>query len=432
MEQLKHTAKEALKALQANGADKAQCSVAYTVTHEFNVDGGEFSLFRTLFDKHLTLTALKEGKKGTVRQNRYDDETVRSLAAECLMTAESSVPDPAWDFAPLSENRDFVCGAVTCDNEKLFERCRELMRDVAEHHPRILMEQMIVTHKEVVEVYANSNGVLYGEHCGYYDVSLMYSAHEGQKASSFFGGGFRTYDLDRPFIEQATLEKDLSDVEKQIETSSVEGKFEGVMLLPPSSLNEFLYYALASFAGDGALLEGTSPWKDSLGQSVAHPSLTVSVAPLDERIVYGERFTGEGFASENYDVIRDGVLEQFMLSNYVANKVGQKRAPNGSMSLVVKTGDRKLEEIIASIDRGIVVGRFSGGQPASNGDFSGVAKNSFLIENGKVTKALSETMISGNLAEMMKKVYAISDEPLCDGTSVLPYVAFDGITVSGK
>lgn len=432
MEQLKLTANKALDALKKNGADGAQCSVGYTVTHEFNVDGGEFSLFRTLFDKHLTLTALKEGKKGTVRQNRYDDETIAALAAECLMTAESSVPDPAWGFAPKTENRDFIYGAVTSDNEKLFERCKELMRDISERHPKILMEQMIVTHKEVCDVYGNSNGVLHGEHCGYYEVSLMYSAHEGQKASSFFGGGFRTYDLDTPFIEQSTLEKDLADVEKQVETSPVDGKFEGVMLLPPSSLNEFLYYALSSFAGDGALLEGTSPWKESLGQRVADPALTVSVAPLDDRIVCGERVTGEGFTSENYDVIHDGVLTQFMLSHYVANKMGQKRAPNGSMSLIVTPGDKKLDDIIASIKRGIVVGRFSGGQPASNGDFSGVAKNSFLIENGKVTKALSETMISGNLADMMKKVYAISDDQLCDGASVLPYVAFDGITVSGK
>lgn len=432
MEQLKSVATKALTALQANGADKAQCDVGYTVTHEFNVDGGEFSLFRTLFDKHLTLTALKEGKKGVVRQNRYDDDTVNALAAECLMTAESSVPDPAWDFAPVTENHDFVYGAVASDNEKLFARCQELMKDVAERYPKILMEQMIVTHKEVGSVYANTNGVCHSEHCGYYEVSLMYSAHEGQKASSFFGGGFRVYDLDTPFIEQSTVAKDFADVEKQIETSSVEGKFEGVMLLPPSSLNEFLYYTLASFTGDGALLEGTSPWKDSLSKEVADPALTVSVAPLDDRIVCGERVTGEGFTSENYDVIRDGVLTQFMLSHYVANKTGQKRAPNGSMSLLVKPGEKKLEDIIASIDRGIVVGRFSGGQPSSNGDFSGVAKNSFLIENGKVTKALSETMISGNLADMMKNVRAISDDQITDGASVLPYAAFGGITVSGK
>ena len=65
IESLKKTAQSAVSALQAAGADKAQANVSYTITHEFNVDGGEFSLFRTLFDKQLAMTAIQGGKKGT-------------------------------------------------------------------------------------------------------------------------------------------------------------------------------------------------------------------------------------------------------------------------------------------------------------------------------------------------------------------------------
>ena len=49
-----------------------------------------------------------------------------------------------------------------------------------------------------------------------------------------------------------------------------------------------------------------------------------------------------------------------------------------------------------------------------------------------MTSALSETMISGNLATMLKSLRDISSERVYDGTSILPYMAFDGITVSGK
>ena len=121
-----------------------------------------------------------------------------------------------------------------------------------------------------------------------------------------------------------------------------------------------------------------------------------------------------------------------MISQYVANKTGFPRAKNTSGSIIMKNGGKPLDEIIAGIDKGIVVGRFSGGQPSSNGDFSGVAKNSFLVENGKITDALSETMISGNLADMLNSVYGISSETVADGSSVLPYAAFSGIIVSGK
>ena len=306
------------------------------------------------------------------------------------------------------------------------------MKDIAERYPKILMEQMIVSHKEISSVHANTNGVCFSEHCGQYEISLMFSAHEGELASSFFGSGVITDTLDKPFIECGSVAKDLEDVEKQITTIGVAEKFDGVMVLTPGCLGSFLYYALGNFASDSCLLEGTSPWKDKLGEKVADEAITVSVSPLDERIVCGEHVTSDGYAAENYDLIRDGVLMNFMTSLYVSNKMGVRRAANSSGSMVMKKGTKKLEDIIASIEKGIVVGRFSGGNPSSNGDFSGVAKNSFLIENGKIVGALSETMISGNLAEMMKNVYAISDSEVCDGNSVLPYAAFRGITVSGK
>ena len=104
IETLKKTAQAAVAALQKEGADKAQANVSYTVTHEFNVDGGEFSLFRTLFDKQLAMTAIQGGKKGTIAQNRYDEETIAASAKGCLEAAASAQPDENWDFAPVSQN----------------------------------------------------------------------------------------------------------------------------------------------------------------------------------------------------------------------------------------------------------------------------------------------------------------------------------------
>ena len=432
MHDLKKIADTALAALKNNGADKAQCSVRFTETHEFNVDGGKFSLFRTLFDNSLSLTAVKDDKKGSVGINRLDDESIAAAAVNCLAIADSGAADPAWAFAEKSENGSFTEGSPEADLDLLFDRTEELMQQIGEQFPLILMEQMIVTHKKRHTVFKNSFGVEYEVLSGNYEIELMFSAHEGEKSSSFFGSGVVTDRLDVPFMELGTIREDLANVSKQLDTQPLEGKFTGVAVFPPSSLGTFIGSALGNFASDGTLLDGTSPWKDSLGKVVADPAITISAAPLDERIVCGERFTGEGFLSENYDIIKDGVLESFMLSGYVANKTGLPRAKNSSYAIVMKPGDTSYADIIASIERGILVGRFSGGEPGTSGDFSGVAKNSFLIENGKITCALSETMISGNLGELLKNVHAISSEVVCDGTTVLPYAAFGGVTVSGK
>ena len=432
MYDLHSAADKALSALTSGGADGAQCLARFTETHEFNVDGGRFSLFRTLFDNFLSLTALCGGRKGSSSINRFDDEAIAQTAEGCLAIARSGESDPAWEFASDEVSLHTCDGSPEADLDLLFDRTKELMDTITEKHPTILMEQMIVTHKKRHSVYKNTHGVCHETLDGDYQIELMFSAHEGEKSSSFFGSYVCTDKLECPFIELGSLEEDLANVEKQLDTTPLEGKFEGVAVFPPSSLSSFLYSILDNFASDSTILDGTSPWKDKIGQSVADSRITLSAAPRHESVVCGERFTGEGYPSVDYDIIKDGILENFMISRYVANKTGLAMAKNTSSALVMAAGDVAYADMIAGIERGIIVGRFSGGDPGTGGDFSGVAKNSFLIENGKIVCALSETMISGNLGDLLKNVYAISKETVRDGAGELPYAAFGGVTVSGK
>ena len=129
---------------------------------------------------------------------------------------------------------------------------------------------------------------------------------------------------------------------------------------------------------------------------------------------------------------RNGKLVSFDLSQYGANKTGQKRAGCSAGNVFIPAGAQSLDEIIKGIEKGVLVMRFSGGEPAPSGEYSGVAKNSFLIENGAVTHALTETMISGSVPDMLNNIRAISSDVLKDGSNSIPYIAFDGVTISGK
>ena len=73
MKDLKIVAASGLEALEKMGAQSASVSATYSETREFNVDGGEFSLFRTPFDNSLVLTAIKDAKKGTAQVNHFDE-----------------------------------------------------------------------------------------------------------------------------------------------------------------------------------------------------------------------------------------------------------------------------------------------------------------------------------------------------------------------
>lgn len=432
MEDLRLIAGKVKKSLEDAGAEKAQYTVSEKETHEFNVDGGEFSLFRTLFDHSLSIVAYKDNKKGSIAINNFADDAVRAAVEDCMKSAESGIADEAYDIAPAQKPECFREGAYEPDIDLFFERTRELMDQIKERHPKILMEQMIVRHDKIHVVYQNTNGTEFEVYKGAYNVSLMFSGHEGDRSTSFFGSDILTDCLDRPFIELGSVEKDLEDVEAQLSTVPMTEKFEGTILLPPGSLASFLYSIMGNFVSDGVILEKTSIWLDKLQQKVADERITISLRPGDPRIVCGERYTRDGFRSEDYDLIKNGVLQSFMLSLYVANKSGLTPAKNSSYAIVMEGGDVAYEDMVKGIRKGIIVGRFSGGQPGTNGDFSGVAKNSFLVEDGQIRGAINETMINGNLADLLNHLVAISRETVADGGSVLPYAAFDGVVISGK
>ncbi|MBO4235679.1 MAG: TldD/PmbA family protein [Firmicutes bacterium] len=432
METLKKIANMILEDAKAQGIDFAACMVSESETQEINIAAGEFSLMRTLFNKDISLSVYKDNKKGSVAMTGFDEDKIHGLVLDACAAAESSEPDEAWEIDQSGRHEKFTAGVLQGDLDKLFERTKELVDDIKKDYPKILIEEGLSEYTRGKSVYANTFGTMYEVEKGNYEYELMFSGHEGDEGSSFNAAGIETVDLDTPFIDRGTIRRDLADTEKQIHTESVDEKFVGTAVFTPDCLGQLVFGTVLGFTSERALIDGTSPWADKLGQKVCDERITLSLAPHDERVVCGANFTGEGYLTEDFDLIKDGVLNSFCIGQYGANKLGQKRSGNTTYNGIVKPGDKSLDEIIAGIDKGIVFGRFSGGSPAPSGEFSGVAKNSFLIENGKITKALSETMVSGNLTDMLFKLVDISSEVKEDGSTSVPYMAFDGLTISGK
>ena len=432
MEKLKETARYALEKLKEAGADKAQVGVTEGLVEEFNVDAGEFSLIRSVFSSSIGMKAIKDQKKGTISLNSLDPADIAEAAADCVRAAESGAVDPAVTISSETRNADFTDGVLTCEKDAFFDSVIRFTEDVKREFPKIMLEQVIAEYSCGKHAVANTNGVLLTEMDGSYNISVMYSAHDGEKTTSFNYFDVETLDPSANLMDLGMTRTQFARAEAELEAAPFNGKFLGTAVFSPICMGDVIGVITGSFCGDYALIEGTTPWKDSLGKQVASECFSLSVIPQDERVICGEKITADGYRSENYSVIKNGVLESYCLTEYGANRTGLARSKSTSGCVEVTPGDKPLEEMIAGIEKGILVCRFSGGEPASNGDFSGVAKNSFLIENGKITRPLTETMISGNFAEMLRRVEGVSAETLIDGSGVMPYVAFGGVTVSGK
>lgn len=399
---------------------------------ELNIENGEFKLLRTVFNNNTSVNVFLGTKTGSAGGNAMTEEGLRKVVEEAEAAAESASEDPCHDIAPGQGKELYRRGIYEPDMEKFIERIREFLDTVAKEYPEVRIMASIGSFDRWHWLSRNTNGTEFEGIGGQYHFSIEICASDGERTTGLDYTGIAMKTLDQPLIELGDIRRHLEDIRRSIHPKTLEGKFEGTLILTPGCAANFIFMTLSNYICDGVIINGTSQWLDKVGEQVAHEKLTITLDPYDERIVSGECGTASGFRSEKVTLIEKGVLKTHWLSLYGANKTGRPVVKNTGSDLVVTPGDKTLEELIASVDKGLIIGYYSGGQPGTNGEFSGVAKNSFLIENGKIKGAVTETMVNGNLGEAFRKIRGISREVLCDGGSVVPYIAVDGIVISGK
>ena len=420
-----------LDALKKAGADKASCSLSNSRKDEFNAEANKFSLLRTLFDDELILKAIKKNRKGVIIINKLDRASIDKAVTDCVALAESALPEEAEDIAEKIENKTFDQSIGGSDMGLLFSRTKDFVEQVQDEYPKIILESLMSLYWNKQTVYLNSNGVEFNQNNECYHMNTMFTAKDNEKTSSFNIYSAYLSSLALPFMDLDMHRTLLSESEQSLNPRTIEGKFTGKVIVTPACYDMIWETIVDCFLCERALIEGTSRWKDALGTKVADSGLTFSIVPLHPDIVAGERFTPDGYESQNMDFIRDGILKSFALSLYGSRKTGKPRALTLSRNIEVLPGKTPLAEMIKGIDRGILLNRFSGASPGSSGDVSGVAKNSFLIENGKIAGAINETMISFNIADVLGKI-DISSERCKNGNGIIPWCCFDGVTISGK
>jgi len=428
---MKDIAQYALQAMKKAGADKASVNAGQSRVEEFNVEANKFTLLRTLFNDSLSLKVLKDGKKGTTTINKLDKESIDKAVEDCVALAQQGEADPAEDIAPLGTNKDFDVTIGGFDSAKLFSRSKEYLEQIKDEYPLIMTEGMTAKFTSDNYTYANSNDAIFNRRSEWYDAGSTFQGNQDGKTSSFNYYYSKLANLDTPFVDLGMTRTLLAEAERSLEPRMFDGKHVGKVIVTPACADMLWYTLFGCFLDDFSMIQGTSRWKDELGKKVVSDKLTLRSAPYHPRILNSESYTTDGFESANTDYIKDGVLASFALSLYAANKTGKPRALNNSYSLEVVPGDMPLEDMIKGVDKGILINRFSGASPGPSGDVSGVVKNSFLIENGKVSDALVETMVSFNIVDALNNIVGISKETNADGYSVLPWVCLDGITISG-
>jgi len=411
------------------GADKAEGGINESEKKELNIEAGKMSLFRTTFQNSLDIEAIKDNKQGSISINKIDKESIDKAINLLMSNVENSQPDEANDISEKQDSEVFNKGSLKPNLNSMYDKLDEFNNYVKDKHRKIILEAAILDHVSNSSHIINTNGVDFQINRGTYNFSPMFTAKDGEKTSSFNYTYFSALDLDEKIKDKSYLSELLQQTEEQVNTFPVQEKFIGDIIVTPHCLSDFLSFIERSIV-DGAIISGSSIYKDKIGEKIANKKFNLSSSPLNNDLASGYFVTSDSYKAKNIDIIKDGILQTHLLSLYGANKTGGKRISNGGGANIVSKGTESFENMIKSIDKGILLCRFSGGYPSDSGEFSGVAKNSYYIENGQIKHPVIETMISGNISDMFLNIANISNENINFGDRILPWVAFNGITIS--
>ncbi|MBW2269165.1 MAG: TldD/PmbA family protein [Deltaproteobacteria bacterium] len=200
---------------------------------------------------------------------------------------------------------------------------------------------------------------------------------------------------------------------------------------------------LAGCANGYSVYRQTSFLADRMGEQIASEALTVVDDGRKPGGLGSRPFDGEGQPTRRTTLIEGGRLASWLLDSYSARKLGSATTGNAARSaggapsaapsnLWVEPGERSLEEIIASTERGLLVTELIGhGFQPVTGDYSRGAVG-LWIEGGEIAYPVEEITIAGNLGQMLLDIDAVGSDLLWLGRLAAPSLRVAQMTIAGE
>jgi len=202
---------------------------------------------------------------------------------------------------------------------------------------------------------------------------------------------------------------------------------------------------LSGFSGKN-VANGSSPLIDRWGEKVMDERISVYDDPLIDGASGSRPFDDEGVASQRMALIDKGVAGGPLLDLQTAGQLGKKSTgaagrglattPSPGTSVIdIAGGDSDFETMISGIKEGLIVEELLGAGQGNElgGDFRANVSLGYKIENGEVVGRVKDTMISGNVYEVLDKVESLSSSPeWVFGSLRTPAIQCLGVEVAAK
>lgn len=162
-------------------------------------------------------------------------------------------------------------------------------------------------------------------------------------------------------------------------------------------------------------------------------------------------FDAEGTPTQTTTLVGGGVIENFLYDGYHARKLsaetgaaitstgnsrrgGLKNAPSvGATNLYMRAGTHRVDELVASVDRGVLITEVMGLHTANpiTGEFS-VGASGLLIEKGRISRPIKGFAVAGNLIALLAGVAEVGSDLRFWGSIGAPSILVKELSISGS
>jgi PmbA protein len=437
LDQLQSLVAECLDECARQGATGAEAGVSVELGLSVTARLGEVETVEHHRSRGLGLTVYIGQRKGSASTTDLRREAMReTVQAACRIARYAAedeyagLPDPdmlATEFPDLDVYHPWTPDAETAIGIAI--RCENAARG---YHPDIVnSEGASLNTFQGLRVMGNSLGFLHGYASSRHSLSCSVI---GQRGDSMQRDDWWTVARAAPDME-APEDVGRKAAERTIRRLGAESLStrQCPVIFAADIAGSLLGHFIGAIRG-GNLYRKSSFLLDHLGKQVFPAFMQIHEQPHLKKALGSVPYDAEGVRTVPHHLVRNGVLESYVLSTYSARKLGLKTTGNagGVHNLILDPGELDLAGLLQRMGTGLLVTDLMGqGVNLLTGDYSRGAAG-FWVENGAIQYPVEEITIAGNLRDMFMGIQAVGNDVDLRGNTRTGSILIEKMTVAGN
>jgi PmbA protein len=422
---------------KAMGATAAEADIGAGAGLSANVRKAEIDKLEYERDKGLGITVYIDGQKGNASSSDFSEAALKESVQAAIRIAQHASHD---DCAGLIEPELMATEVPDLDLYYPWSISPEAAIDLAIECEQAAFacdkrisnsDGSVVSTYSGINLYGNTNGFIDGWNWSSHtiDCTVIAEDNNGMQRDGWYSKTRDFNDLQSiNDISKEAVRRTVSRLgSRKLSTRQVPVIFEA----PVAS---GLFSAFITAIAGGSLYRRASFLLDKKGEQVFADHINIREQPHMKKALGSAPFDNDGVATRARDIIKDGILQDYVLSGYSARKLGLQTTANagGVHNLVIESGQNNLEEMIKEMNTGLLITDMIGfGVNQVTGDYSRGASG-FWVENGELVYPVEEITVAGNLVDMYKNIISIGNDIDPRGNVLTGSVMIDAMTIAGE